>query len=159
MIGIFFDHTFNAIALDELAVFFVKVQGNNGAAVWLIDGFNGVFTTAIGYPAHPFGSVNTGPTSFNRNLIGNDKTGIKANPKLANQIGIGLAVFSFCKHFAEFGGARSSDSANIGHHLIAAHADTVVRNNDLIRFFVDIDPNDQIAIPLQQVTVLNRFKA
>jgi hypothetical protein len=75
-------------------------------------------------------------------LICNYKGGIKPNSKLSDNILLNWLP-SFLEIFNELFGAASSNSPQIVDHFFPCHAYTIILNNKLAFFRIDLDLNDK----------------
>ena len=104
------------------------MQGDAGAALSALNGFNLKLTRAATDPANAFGSRQTSAARLDRDAVGNDVAGIKADAKLTNQLRVFLLVTRQFAH--EITGTTFSDGAQVIDGLLGTQANTVVRNRD-----------------------------
>ena len=133
------------------------MQRDAGAAVWLVDGFDGEVARAFGFPTHAFGGRHAGAAGLDRDAVGNDEGRIETDAKLADQGSIFLLVTG--EIGKEFTGAGFCDRAQMLDGVGATHADAVVRNRDGARCLVEADLDLQVRIVFEQGAVVDRFEA
>ncbi len=134
-----------------LALGLSKVQSNLGSAFRALEGFNTEVTRAIRLPTH--GLVGRKPCSstYNRNLVGNNKRGVKANPKLTNKGRV------FCRVTRELSkelfGTRSSNGAKVGNNLVSAHTNAVIGNSDRSCLRIETHCNAELGILFKKLFI------
>jgi hypothetical protein len=62
------------------------------------DGFHLKVAGAAADPAHAFAFLHAGTARFDGDLVGDDKAGVKAHAKLADELGVGLLVAAELAH-------------------------------------------------------------
>ena len=73
MVGILADDALDLPAVGVVLGVFTQVQGDAGATLCAVYGFNLEFTGAAADPAHAMLLLHAGATRFNRDLVGDDK--------------------------------------------------------------------------------------
>src|SRR5699024_11503324 len=108
-------------------------------------------------PHHTY--VRRGPAmpAQHRDLVGNHEGRVETDAELADQIGIGLGVATH--RFQKAARAGAGDGADVGHDLVAGHADAVVADGDGARVFVPVDVDVEFAVATEQVGLLDRLEA
>jgi hypothetical protein len=161
VVGVLLDDGAQLPAGQQIVLVLAQVQGDLGAAVGLVDGLDGVFAGAVaGHRAFPLharvGGGEAGPAGAHGDLVGDDEGGIKADPELADQVGVLLLVAGQLAE--ELLGARLGDGTQVGHHLVAAHADAVVGDGQSAGSLVEGHADLQLGVVLEQPAVLERFE-
>jgi len=157
VVGIFADDGFELPRRQEFVFAFAQVQDDVGAAVRLVDRFDGKVARAFGFPAHAFVGGRAGAAGFHRDAVGDDEAGVEADAELADQRRILLLVAGEFRE--EFLGAGFGDGAEMLDRLVARHADAVVADRDRALFLVEADLDLQVGIVLEQRAVVDRLEA
>ena len=138
-----------------------QVQDDAGAALGPADGFDLEVTSAAADPAYALVGLQPGAAGFNGDLVGNNKAGVKAHAKLANQLAlfrhVGLLVAGQAGH--EVLGTALGDGAQVIDGLLLAHADAVVRNRQRFGVLVKGHAYFQIGRIFIKRAVVERLKA
>ena len=92
-----------------------------------------VGAVAGGLPARGGGLA--GPAGDQLHAIGGHERGVEADAELADQLGDRLLRFALLQAVDELAGAGLGDRADVGDHLVAAHADAVVVDGEGARFW------------------------
>ena len=106
---------------------------------------------------HTFAGRQTSATGEHFDLVGDDKGAVETHAELTDQGRVLLLVTGQVLH--EVGGARLGDGAQVGDHIVAAHADAVVFEGNGLGFFVEADANFQRIAAFQQLRLGQRFEA
>src|SRR5699024_11432521 len=105
-------------------------------------GFELVFALPVAFPAHARGRVGAGAAALHRNLVGHHEGRIEAHAELPDQTRVGLLLAAH--GFQEATRAGAGDGADVGHDVIAAHADAIVADGDGARLGVVADVDAEI---------------
>ena len=134
MVGIFAHDGAEAVLFEIFAVVLAQMQHHPGAARGLAGGLaHGELAAAVGTPVP--GMTLAGLAGEDVDLVRHHEGGIEADAELADQPDILLGVAGELAH--ELAGARAGDGAEIGHQIVAVHADAVVGDGEGARLFVD----------------------
>ncbi len=133
------------------------MQDDTGAALSLLDRGDFEFALALRGPVDTLFRRRTGAAAKHFHLVGNDERRVEADAELANQVRILLLVAG--QVFHEIGGAGLGDGAQVGHHVVAVHADAVVIEGNGLGVLVEADANPQIAATFEQLGLGQRLEA
>src|SRR3546814_3609041 len=89
--------------------------------------------------------------------VGDHEGGVEADAELADQARVGLLLAAH--RFEEPARAGAGDAADVGHHLVARHADAGVADGDRARVLVPADVDAQLGVASQQLGVGDGFEA
>ena len=161
VIGVLADQALELPAREQVILIRTQMQHDICAARSLFGLLNRVGTRGIAAhaacPTHPFRGRCTRTAGEHGDRIRDDEGRIKADPELTDQIGVVLLIAG---QFAEeLAGTRFGDRAKMGDHLITAHADPVIRHRQGPGLLVECDANLEIAVPFEQIGVIQRFEA
>ena len=98
----------------------------------------------------------TGTAAVHVNLVGNDKGRVETHAELTDQVRIFFLVAG--EVFHEVGSAGLGDRTQVGDHVIAVHADTVVFEGDGVGVFVEAHTDFKLGTALQQIWLGQCFK-
>ncbi|OPZ22608.1 MAG: hypothetical protein BWZ10_00369 [candidate division BRC1 bacterium ADurb.BinA364] len=142
------------------AVLFVgglEPERDCGAGLGAFGGLQGVSAVAFGFPFD--GGVFARPAGRHHDLVGGHEAGIEADAELADQFRRQLRFLGFAQQLGEFLGSGLGDRADVADHLVAAHADAVVRYGQGTGVLVDFDANMRVARKRLEILVGERFEA
>ena len=100
-----------------------------------------------------------GPPGDQGHAVGGHERGVEADAELADHLGdrlLGLPLLQPLDHLA---GARLGDRADVGDHLLAAHADAVVGDGEGACLAVRLDADLQRLVAGQQLGAGQRLEA
>ncbi len=143
--------------VEQVVLALAQVQRDLGAAVGLLRHFDGELAAAVRLPAHALVRLLARAAGEHRHLVGDDERRVEADAELADQVRVLLLVAGQLRE--ELARAGLGDRAEVGDHLVAAHADAVVRDAQRSRRRVVVDADLQLEIALEQRFVVQRLEA
>ena len=84
VVRVFADQAFELPARGVIQTVLAQVQGDAGAALGALDGFDLKVAGTAAHPAHALAGLHACAARLDRDLVGHDKARIKAHAKLAN---------------------------------------------------------------------------
>ncbi|MNO62877.1 hypothetical protein D3C76_535590 [compost metagenome] len=156
VVGILLDDVAQAPAVGEFFLALLQVQDDAGAALGLVDGGDLELTLALRRPVHALAGRCTGAAGEHVDLVGDDEGAVEAHTELADQVRILLLVAG--QVLQEVGGAGLGDGAEVGDHVLAAHADAVVFEGDGLGVLVEADADLQLGTAFQQLRLGQGFE-
>ena len=84
MVGILGDDGTQLPLVQQLALFLAQMENHLGTARGFLDGFQCVLALAGGFPKHPVFRPHASAAGAQRDLVGDDEAGVKADTKLAD---------------------------------------------------------------------------
>src|SRR6185312_5278403 len=149
VVGVLADQRLQLPALEELVLVCLQVQDHRGAALRLVDRLQRILALAVALPLHALAGRRIGAAGDHGDLVGDHEGGVEAHAELADQPRVGLL---FAQHrLEEAPGAGAGDGADIGHHLVADHADAVVVDGDGARIRIPAHVDMQLAVTGHQL--------
>ena len=134
----------------------LEMENDIGATGRFVGLFDGVLALAIRDPADAIGG-SAGRAGLHGHRVGDHERGIEADAELADQprrVRVVLGLHRIHKRL----GARLRHRAEQVDHLLAAHADAVVRNGQRLRLGVRRDFDFPIFIAFERLIVVERIE-
>ena len=147
MVRVFFHQTTQAPITGVFSGIFLKVQDDFSTALGLLNVFDSELGFTVTAPTHGLISALASGTRLNHQFVSHQKSGVKADTKLADQLRIFLFVTT--QGVAELCSAGTGNCTQVGNNLIAAHTNTVVNDGDGVGFLIDLNTNHQLVTALQ----------
>src|SRR5690606_29001451 len=116
-----------------------------------------VLAAAVAFPLHPGLGRGAGAAGAHGDAVGDHEGRVEADAELADQARIRLPVLA--QRLQEPAGAGTGDAADVGHDLVAVHADAGVAHGDRARVPVPAHLDPQLGVAGQQVGVADRLEA
>ena len=136
---------------EKLILAFAQVQDDFGAATLASHRLQRVLALAVALPAHAVLGGHSGAPRDERHLVRDDERRIEADAELADEVRVFRLVAG--QALEELAGAGLGDGADVADHLVARHADTIVRHAQRARGLVVGDTDLQVRIALPQSRV------
>ena len=138
VVGPFAHDRLEAVALEELGGVVAHVEHDVGAGLRARRRRDRVGALAVGRPAP--GLLRPCLPRRDLDALGHHERGVEPHAELADQARPLLRLGAF-QRLAEGARARPRDGAEVGHHVVARHADAVVRQRDGLAVRVRRDPD------------------
>ena len=156
MVGIFIDDALEFPGVQVLGGIVLQMQGHAGAALASLNLADVKLTSTVANPAHTLGRGQTGAAAFNSDFVGHDEARIKADAKLANQLGI---VFLVARQVSnKVARAALSDGTEVVYGLLLRHTDAVVADGQGFGRLVKDHTHFQLGVVFVVCRFIERFE-
>ena len=157
VIGVLAERRLEACVGEELVFALAEMQHDVGAAAHLLHRLDRVLAGAVGLPAHRLAGGPPGAPRQERDPVGDDERRVEADAELADEARVLRLVAG--QRGEEFARARLRDRPDVGDHLVARHADAVVRHGDRPGLLVERDADLELAVALVERRIRDRLEA
>src|SRR5690554_1325293 len=157
VIGVLLDQAAQFPAIGEFLGVGFQVQNNLGSALLAGHRLDGELAIALGFPVHTLFCRCAGTAGEYVDFVGNNKGGVKAHTKLADQLAVFLLVTR--QLLEKFGGARAGNGAEVRDHVVTGHADAVVGDGDGAGVFVVIQADFEVGVTFVEFVVFQGGEA